>query len=49
MAIAATEIEQAGERPSPRLVLARLDRIDTWSLPWLFIGVIGLGFLSSAR
>jgi MFS family permease len=32
-------------RPSPRDVLARLDRIDTWSLPYLFIGVIGLGFL----
>ena len=32
-------------RPSPRTILARLDRIDTWSLPWLFIGVIGLGFL----
>src|SRR3954465_14223577 len=32
-------------RPSPRDVPARLDRIDTWSLPWLFIGVIGLGFL----
>jgi MFS transporter, putative metabolite:H+ symporter len=31
--------------PAPRTVLARLDRIDTWSLPWLFIGVIGLGFL----
>ena len=30
---------------SPRSVLARLDRIDTWSLPYLFIGVIGLGFL----
>src|ERR1700761_9261815 len=26
-------------------LLARLDRIDVWSLPWLFIGVIGLGFL----
>jgi MFS transporter, putative metabolite:H+ symporter len=32
-------------RPSPRDVLARLDRIDTWSLPLVFIGVIGLGFL----
>jgi MFS family permease len=35
----------AAARPSPRDVLARLDRIDTWSLPLLFIGVIGLGFL----
>jgi putative MFS transporter len=31
--------------PSPRALVARLDRIDTWSLPWLFVGVIGLGFL----
>lgn len=30
---------------APRTILARLDRIDTWALPWLFIGVIGLGFL----
>jgi MFS transporter, putative metabolite:H+ symporter len=45
MAISTAETQQAGGRPSPRLVLARLDRIDTWSLPWLFIGVIGLGFL----
>ena len=29
----------------PERILARLDRIDVWSLPWLFIGVIGLGFL----
>jgi MFS family permease len=26
-------------------VLARLDRIDVWSLSYLFIGIIGLGFL----
>src|SRR5690349_8294876 len=45
MAISAAETQQAAGRASPRLVLARLDRIDTWSLPWLFIGVIGLGFL----
>ncbi len=30
---------------SPGLVLARLDRLTVWSLPYLFIGVIGLGFL----
>ncbi|HVI37662.1 MAG TPA: MFS transporter [Gaiellales bacterium] len=35
----------AAARRSSRDVLARLDRIDTWSLPSLFIGVIGLGFL----
>jgi putative MFS transporter len=34
----------AAER-SPGSVIARLDRIDTWSLPYLFVGVIGLGFL----
>src|ERR1700710_1222764 len=37
--------ETAAAPPSARAVLARLDRIDTWSLPYLFIGVIGLGFL----
>ena len=26
-------------------VLARLDRIDAWSMPVLFVGIIGLGFL----
>jgi MFS transporter, putative metabolite:H+ symporter len=26
-------------------ILARLDRIEIWSLPFLFVGVIGLGFL----
>src|SRR3954453_13260206 len=35
----------AAVRRSSRDVLARLDRIDTWSLPSLFIGVIGLGFV----
>ncbi|MDA8199259.1 MAG: MFS transporter [Thermaerobacter sp.] len=27
------------------LILARLDRLTVWSMPYLFIGVIGLGFL----
>lgn len=26
-------------------LIARLDRISVWSLPWLFVGVIGIGFL----
>lgn len=26
-------------------MLARLDRLDVWSLPFLFVGIIGLGFL----
>ncbi len=30
---------------SPRLVVARLDRIPIWSLPYLFVWVIGVGFL----
>src|SRR6201986_3583659 len=45
MTAAHTPAGTAAARPSPRDVLARLDRIDTWSLPYLFIGVIGLGFL----
>jgi MFS family permease len=44
MTTGAVSQSRAGH-PAPRTVLARLDRIDTWSLPWLFIGVIGLGFL----
>jgi MFS family permease len=43
--MSATHEAVSAGRPSPRDVLARLDRIDTWSLPYLFIGVIGLGFL----
>jgi MFS family permease len=34
-----------GQAPAANAVLARLDRIDAWSLPYLFIGIIGLGFL----
>ena len=30
---------------TPASILARLDRIDVWSLPFLFIGIIGTGFL----
>jgi putative MFS transporter len=37
--------EEAGRGDPPERILARLDRIDVWSLPWLFIGIIGLGFL----
>ena len=36
----------AGDRKhTPSSILARLDRIDVWSLPFLFIGIIGAGFL----
>src|SRR3954465_2675827 len=45
MTAAHTPAGTAAARPSPRDVLARLDRIDTWSLPFVFIGVIGVGFL----
>ena len=30
---------------TPKSILARLDRIDVWSMPFLFVGIIGLGFL----
>lgn len=30
---------------SPGILIARLDRIPVWSLPGLFIGIIGVGFL----
>jgi hypothetical protein len=30
---------------TPRGILARLDRIDVWSMPFLFVGIIGLGFM----
>jgi MFS family permease len=36
--------EDAG-RHTPASILARLDRIDVWSLPFLFVGIIGTGFL----
>jgi MFS transporter, putative metabolite:H+ symporter len=31
--------------PTAKSVLARLDRIDAWSMPFLFLGIIGTGFL----
>ena len=30
---------------SPGMLIARLDRIPVWSLPGLFVGIIGVGFL----
>ncbi len=30
---------------SPGTLIARLNRIPVWSLPGLFIGIIGVGFL----
>ncbi|HEY1567061.1 MAG TPA: MFS transporter [Solirubrobacteraceae bacterium] len=52
-----TEIRRRGPRPAgdpagrdadvsaAKRVLARLDRLDMWSMPLLFVGIIGLGFL----
>ena len=30
---------------TPKSILARLDRISVWSLPFIFVGIIGTGFL----
>ena len=38
----------APDRPeahTPHGILARLDRINVWSMPFMFIGIIGTGFL----
>jgi MFS family permease len=35
----------APSQQTPASILARLDRIEVWSLPFLFIGIIGTGFL----
>src|SRR5437660_10284771 len=35
----------AGTRSAGAAVIARLDRIPIWSLSYLFIGIIGIGFL----
>src|SRR5438477_13074180 len=35
----------AGMRSKAAAVIARLDRIPIWSLSYLFIGIIGIGFL----
>ena len=35
----------ADRRHTAASILARLDRIDVWSLPFLFIGILGTGFL----
>ena len=32
-------------QPSAGLAISRLDRLSVWSLPRLFIGIIGVGFL----
>ena len=35
----------AGTSSKGAAVIARLDRIPVWSLSYLFIGIIGIGFL----
>ena len=35
----------ATEAQTPKSILARLDRINVWSMPFMFIGIIGTGFL----
>ena len=35
----------AGTRSTGAAVIARQDRIPIWSLSYLFIGIIGIGFL----
>lgn len=31
--------------PSGQTIIARLERLETWSLSYMFIAIIGLGFL----
>ena len=38
------EAPTAGAR-TPKSILARLDRIDVWSMPFMFVGIIGLGYM----
>ena len=45
MASEASGISQAGTGSAAAAVIARQDRIPTWSLSYLFIGIIGVGFL----
>ncbi|MBV9804591.1 MAG: hypothetical protein JO130_15425, partial [Solirubrobacterales bacterium] len=30
---------------TPKSILARLDRISVWSMPFIFVGIIGTGFM----
>lgn len=45
MASEASGIAQPGTGSSAAAVIARQDRIPIWSLSYLFIGIIGIGFL----
>ena len=35
----------ASGAPTAKSILARLDRISVWSMPFMFVGIIGTGFL----
>jgi MFS transporter, putative metabolite:H+ symporter len=37
--------ETVSSEPVPGAILARLDRIDVWALSYIFIGIIGTGFV----
>src|SRR5882757_1284667 len=37
--------ETVSSEPVPGVILARLDRIDVWALSYIFIGIIGTGFV----
>ncbi|MBV9605849.1 MAG: hypothetical protein JO027_12100, partial [Solirubrobacterales bacterium] len=39
-----TQATPAGAH-TPKSILARLDRISVWSMPFVFVGIIGTGFL----
>ncbi|HTX12568.1 MAG TPA: MFS transporter [Solirubrobacteraceae bacterium] len=41
----ARAVDQDTDARTRHRILARLDRIDVWSMPFVFIGIIGLGFL----
>ena len=45
MASEASGVAQSGTGSSAAAVIARQDRIPIWSLSYLFIGIIGIGFL----
>src|SRR6266566_2032305 len=45
MASESSPLSGAGTRSKAAAVIARLDRIPIWSLSYLFIGIIGIGFL----
>src|SRR5579883_2031287 len=45
MASEASGITQPGTGSSAAAVVARQDRIPIWALSYLFIGIIGIGFL----